>query len=99
MATDALERLSRRLGERFRRAHPRTLRRYILCIPAQLYLMGPDRLLVVLRVTRLRPLWEALCRRANSDPDRIPWLHNRKLLLYLDNKIARPKSAGINDPV
>ena len=99
LATDALERLSRRLGQRFRHAHPRTLRRYFLCIPAQLYLLGPDRLLVVLRVTRLRPLWEALCRRANRDPVRIPWLQNRKLLLCLDKKIARPKSAGLNDPV
>ena len=79
LASDALERLGRRLGERFRHGHPRTLRRYFLCIPAQLYLLGPDRLLVVLRVTRLRPLWEALCRRANSDPVRIPC--ERKLTL------------------
>ena len=36
------------------------IRRYFLCIPAELYLLGTDRLLVVLRVKRLRPLWEAL---------------------------------------
>lgn len=98
LATDALERLSRRLGHRFLHAHPRTLRRYFLCIPAQLYLLGTDRLLVVLHVKRLRSVWEALIRHANSDPVRIPWLQNRKLLLALDKKIARPKSAGINDP-
>jgi len=89
--------LSRRLGERLRRSHPRTLRRYFLCLPTELYLLGPDRLLVVLQVKRLHPLWEALCRRANSDPVRISWLHNRKLLLCL-GKIVRPKSAGINGP-
>ena len=98
LATDALERLGRRLGNRFLHAHPRTLRRYWLCIPAELYLLGTDRLLVVLRVKRLRSLWETLIRRANSDPVRIPWLQNRKLLLALDKKIARPKSAGVNDP-
>ena len=52
----------------------------------------------VLRVKRLRPLWEALIRHANADPVRIPWLENRKLLLALDKKIARPKPAGVNDP-
>lgn len=93
-----LERLGPRLDLRFKHAHPRTLRRYFLCIPAQLYLLGTDRLLVVLRVKRLRSVWEVLIRHANSDPVRIPWLHNRKLLLALDKKIARPKSAGLNDP-
>lgn len=98
LCTDALERFGRRLGDRFRHAHPRTLRRFFFCIPAQLYQCGTDRLLVVLTVTRLRPLWEALIRRANSDPVRIPWLQNRKLQFALEKKIPRQKSAGINDP-
>ena len=86
------------VGSHFLHAHPWTLRRYWLCIPAELYLLGTDRLLVVLRVKRLRSLWETLIHRANGDPVRIPWLHNRKLLLALDKNIARPKSAGLNDP-
>ncbi len=76
-------RLGRRLGPRFLHAHHRTLRRCFLSIPAELYLLGTDRLLVVLRVKRLRSLWEALIRHANRDPVRIPWLQNRKLLLAL----------------
>lgn len=84
LATDALERLSTRLGERFLHCHPRTLRRYLLCLPGELYLLGTDRLLVVVRAQRLRPLWELLVRRLNRDPVRIPWLQNRKLLLSLD---------------
>ena len=99
LATDALERLGRRLGNGFLHAHPRTLRRYFLCIPAELYLLGTDRLLVVLRVKRLRPLWEALIPHANADPVRIPGLENRKLLLALDKKVARPKLAGVNAPL
>lgn len=84
LATDALERLSRRLDERFVHCHPRTLRRYLLGLPGELYLLGPDRLLVVIRAQRLRSLWEPLVRRLNRDPVRIPWLQNRKLLLCLD---------------
>lgn len=98
VCTDALERLGPRLGERFVHAHPRTVRRYFLCLPAQLYLLGTDRLLVVIRVKRLRSLWEALLRRVNGDPVRIPWLENRKLLLALEQKTSRPKSAPINAP-
>jgi hypothetical protein len=85
LATDALERLSSRLGEqRFVHCHSRTLRRYLLCLPGELYLLGHDRLLVVIRAQRLRPMWEKLVRRLNRDPVRIPWLQNRKLLLCLD---------------
>lgn len=84
LATDALERLGTRLGDRFVHSHPRTLRRYLLCLPGELYRLGADRLLVVVHAQRLRPLWEKRVRRLNRDPVRIPWLQNRKLLLCLD---------------
>ncbi len=84
LATDALERLSHRLGPRWVHCHPRTLRRYLLGLPGELYLLGSDRLLVVIHAQRLRSLWEPLVRRLNRDPVRIPWLQNRKLLLCLD---------------
>lgn len=89
-ATDVLDRLTARLPERFRHAHPRTLRRFLFAQPGELYLLGPDRLLVVLHATRLRPLWQALITRLNRDPVRIPWLQNRKLLLNLAPKNTRP---------
>ena len=98
LCTDALERLGTSLGVRFVHAHLRTLRRYWLCIPAQMYLLGTDRFLVVLQVKRLRSLWEVLIQRANADPVRIPWLENRKLLLALEEKKTRRKSAFINAP-
>lgn len=77
-ATDVLDRFTARLPERFRHAHPRTLRRFLFAQPGELYLLGPDRLLVVFHATRLRPLWQALITRLNRDPVRIPWLQNRK---------------------
>lgn len=98
LCTNALEQLSTHLDPRFMHAHPRTLRRYFLHIPAQLYLLGTDRFLVVLQVGRLRPLWAALAERANRDPVRIPWLHNRKLLLALDQPSSPPKHAAGNAP-
>lgn len=87
-ATDVLDRLTARLPARFRHAHPRTLRRFLFAQPGELYLLGPDRLLVVLHATRLRPLWQALINKLNRDPVRIPWLQNRKLLLNLAPKNA-----------
>ena len=89
-ATDVLDRLTARLPKRFRHAHPRTLRRFLFAQPGELYLLGPDRLLVVLHATRLRPLWQALLTRLNRDPVRIPWLQNRKLVLNLAPKNPRP---------
>lgn len=99
MATDALERLSRRLGApNWVHAHPRTLRREWLALPGQLYLLGRDRLLVVIRVRHLRPLWEALVRRLNRDPVRIPWLENRKVLLSLDGPNGHLDRQGVAIP-
>lgn len=87
-ATDVLDRLTASLPAHFRHAHPRTLRRFFFAQPGELYLLDPDRLLVVLHATRLRPLWQSLIARLNRDPVRIPWLQNRKLLMNLAPKNA-----------
>jgi len=47
---------STRLGQRWVHCHPRTLRRYLLGLPGELYLLGSDRLLVVIHAQRLRSL-------------------------------------------
>ncbi len=96
--TDVLDRLTARLPERFRHAHPRTLRRFLFAQPGELYLLGPDRLLVVLHATRLRPLWQSLIAKLNRDPVRIPWLQNRKLLLNLAPKNAPRFQKGSTIP-
>ncbi len=83
LATDALVGLSNHLDEHPRRWHPRTVRRWLLQVPAEMYL-APDILHVVLLPHTLRGLWEHLVRRANRRPLRIPWMGNRKLLLSLD---------------
>jgi hypothetical protein len=98
LATDAMERLSSRLGKLWTHCHPRTLHRYLLCLPGELYLLCPDRLLVVIRAQRLRPLWQKLLHRLNGDPVRIPRLQNRKLLLCLDPPLGHSNRQSITLP-
>lgn len=83
LATNALLEFSEQLPQRFLRAQPRTLRRWFLCVPADLYL-GDDTLIVLLRPKRLRSVWRALIEHANRRHTRIPWLENRRLILSLD---------------
>ena len=83
LATNALLTFTELLPTRFHRAHPRTLRRWFFCIPAELYL-GNDTLIVLLRPKRLMSVWHALVERANRRNTRIPWLQNRRLILSLD---------------
>lgn len=85
LATNLLEGWSLRLPRRFIHAFPRTLRRWFFAVPASLY-EGTDTLLVVLRPVGLRRLWMALVERANHNPVRIPWFHNKRLLFSLDGK-------------
>lgn len=85
-ALDALTRacpadlLPRRL--RLVHAHPRTLRRWLLYTPAEIY-QTPARLIVLLTVRHLRPLWEYLAKRANTSPVQIPWMGGRRLTLSI----------------
>lgn len=83
LVTNALLEFSQTLPERFHRAHPRTLRRWFLFTPADLYL-GTDTLIVSLRPKRLRGLWQALIAQANRRHTRIPWMDNRRLILSLE---------------
>ena len=83
LAAHALDDLGQVLPRRGRSVHPRTLRRWLLGVPADLYL-APDVLHVVLQPHRLRPVWATLIARANRHPVRIPWLNDRRLILSLD---------------
>lgn len=69
-----LGRLTACLTERCSHAHPRTLRRPFFAQPSELYLLGPDHLLDVIRATHLCPLWQSLSARFHRDPVRIPLL-------------------------
>jgi hypothetical protein len=83
LATNALDELTGCLPKRFLHAHPRTLRRWLFNVKADIFL-GNGTLLVMLKPKRLRSLWLFLIRRANSHPVRIPWMDNRRLILSID---------------
>lgn len=83
LATNALQAFSLLLPGQFHRAHPRTLRRWFLFTPAELFL-GHDTLIVLLKPKHLLPLWHFLVQRANQRHTRIPWMDDRRLILSLD---------------
>ncbi len=97
MASDALDALSQRIGGPFLHAMPRTLRRYFLNTPAEVYQL-PDAWVVLLHITGQRPAWEALVAHLNRDPVRIPWAGNRKLILALAGSTSLPISASRISP-
>ena len=80
LAANVLEELTTKLPPRFLHAHPRTIRRWLLHVPADLYL-SPTSLIVLLQPKYLLPLWDKLIAEANRCPVHIPWLDNRRLLL------------------
>jgi hypothetical protein len=83
LATNALEELSRQLPTRWHHAHPRTLRRWLFAVPAEMYL-GSRTLIVLLRPMKLVKLWPSLIQLINQRVVRIPWMENRRLILSLD---------------
>jgi len=97
LATNALLALTERLPQRFRRAHPRTLRRWFLNTPANLYL-GQDTLIVSLRPRRMLAVWRTLIAWANRRNTRIPWLDNRQLILSIDTPPYPGRPEGSTDP-
>lgn len=101
LATNALDELTSRLPASFHHAHPRTLRRWLLNMKADIFL-GNDTLIVLLKPKRLRSLWAFLVRRANRNPVRIPWMENRRLILSLElpkrSLPARSEPEGTFDP-
>jgi hypothetical protein len=98
LATNALQAFSLLLPTQFHRAHPRTLRRYFLFTPAELFL-GHDTLIVLLKPKRLLVLWRFLVQRANQRYTRIPWLDNRRLILSLDAPPAAHRPEVSSDPL
>ena len=83
LATNALLELSLDLPPRFHRAQPRTLRRWFLCTPAELY-AGDGTLIVLLRPKRFREVWQALVDKANRRNTRIPWMDDRRVIFSLE---------------
>lgn len=97
LATNALLSFSLLLPARFHRAHPRTLRRWLLHIPADLY-AGEGTLIVHLRPKRLRALWQTLVAAANRRHTRIPWMDQRRLIFSLDPPVSPRYPESSIDP-
>lgn len=83
LATHALADLSNMLPSTFRRAHPRTLRRWFLHTPAALF-HGQGTLIVALQPRVMLQTWHVLIDRINRSRFHIPWLDNRRLVLSID---------------
>ena len=83
LATHALADLTNMLPSTFRRAHPRTLRRWFLHTPAALFL-GQGTLIVALQPRVMLQTWHVLIDRINRSRFHIPWLDNRRLVLSIE---------------
>lgn len=83
LATHALADLADTLPLAFRRAHPRTLRRWLLHTPAALFL-GQGTLIVALQPRAMLETWQLLIDRINRSRFRIPWLDDRRLILSIE---------------
>lgn len=95
LAANALEVFTRTLPKRFLHAHPRTLRRWLFNVDADLFL-GKDTLIVLLHPRRLLRLWLHLVRAANRHPIRVPWLENRRLIFSLPPSVSRRSEAAFD---
>ena len=99
LAVNALAAFTDSLPERFKWAHPRTLRRWWLHFPADLYLT--DRaLIVVLQPRWHRQWWSRKVQQLNAKKLRLPWLDDRLVLYSLDVPPAgspEPSSAPSKD--
>lgn len=87
LAVNALKSLTLSLPERFRFAHPRTLRRFWLNVDAELYL-GTGTLIVLLTPRWFRDWWASRIERFNSKRVRVPWMDNRLVILSLDRHLV-----------
>lgn len=84
LAANALLAFSLLLPEKFKRAHPRTLRRWWLNFPADLYLTDKA-LCVVLYPHKFRDWWEQHIKQLNAKKTRVPWLSDRLVVYSLGN--------------
>jgi hypothetical protein len=85
LATHALGDFATTLPDAFRRAHPRTLRRWFLNTPADLFL-GQGTLIVELKPRGMLETWTRLINHVNRAAFRIPWLGQRRLIISLETK-------------
>jgi hypothetical protein len=83
LAVNALCHFTASLPERFHRAHPRTLRRWWLHFPAELYL-SDKALFVVLHPRWFRDWWHQQIQLLNAKKLRVPWLGDRLVLYSLE---------------
>jgi hypothetical protein len=97
LATNMLALLTHSLPGRSANAHPRTVRRWFLNVPADLYL-GNDTLIVALRPRWFRDWWRRQIERLNARRVRLPWLQSRRVVLTLDEPEASA-AAPPNDPL
>jgi hypothetical protein len=94
LAVNALRSFSSALPPQFLLAHPRTLRRWWLNFPADLYLSNKA-LFVLLRPRFYRSWWQQHIQHLNAKKIRIPWLGDRLVLYSLD---ALPREEPPSDP-
>ena len=83
LAVNALGLFTFSLPERFHRAHPRTLRRWWLHFPAELYLSNKA-LFVVLHPRWFPDWWQQHLEHLNAKNLRVPWLGDRLVLYSLE---------------
>jgi hypothetical protein len=100
LAVNALTAFSVSLPQRFKWAHPRTLRRWWFNFPADLYLT--DRaLFVVLHPRWFRSWWKQKVEQLNAKKLRLPWMDDRLVLYSLEPPLpqsAEPSSAPSTAP-
>jgi hypothetical protein len=94
LAVNALRSFTDVLPPQFKFAHPRTLRRWWLNFPADLYL-SDKALFVILRPRWHRAWWQERIKHLNAQKIRIPWLGERLLLYALD---SLPRAEPPRDP-
>jgi hypothetical protein len=95
LAVNSLRSLTASLPTQFKLAHPRTLRRWWLCFPADLYL-SDKALFVILKPRWYRSWWQQQILHLNAKKLRTPWLGDRLVLYSLDTPPAAERPI---DPV
>ncbi len=94
LAVNALCSLTEALPAHFARAHPRTLRRWCLNFPADLYL-SDKALFVVLHPRYYRSWWQQHIEHLNAKKLKVPWLGDRLVFYSVD---APPNAEAPFDP-
>jgi hypothetical protein len=96
LAVNKLIALTAEFPARFKLAHPRTLRRWWLNFPADLY-TSESHLFVVLQPRWFRTWWEKKIPQLNNRRTRVPWMGNR-LVLYSLDRLPPSRAEPSGDP-